>query len=217
MRKTVFVLSHLRFHLHHIRASFLTKFILAFRLCQHTSAFVQLLACYPYACLCVCSIHVFLHHVNGYIVLRFLHRRSRIVTAQSGLPESINGGETVKHIQFGIKLIVVVECRHIIICISLRVDVSSPSILPLHSTRDGGQECGNGMMIVLLALTGIDSLTLHIRGMPYGILHTVVKAPALCRDSRRKKHPSYQYYYSFHNLPLFYIIRTMAVPKAYLR
>ena len=75
MRKIVFIFCHLRFHLHHIRASFLAQFIQALHLSQHPLAFVQFLACYPNACLSIGSIHIFLHHVDGTVVLNLLHRR----------------------------------------------------------------------------------------------------------------------------------------------
>ena len=75
MRKIVFIFCHLRFHLHHIRASLLTQFIQTLHLSQHPLAFVQFLACYLNACLSIGSIHIFLHHVDGTVVLNLLHRR----------------------------------------------------------------------------------------------------------------------------------------------
>ena len=75
MRKIVFIFRHLRFHLHHIRASLLAQLIQALHLSQHPLAFVQFLACNLNACLSIGSIHIFLHHVDGSIVLNLLHRR----------------------------------------------------------------------------------------------------------------------------------------------
>ena len=213
MRKIVFIFCHLRFHLHHIRSAFLAQFIQALHLSQHPLAFVQFLACYPNACLSIGSIHIFLHHVDGSVVLNLLHRRGRIIPAQLSLLQGVDGGETIEDIQFGIKLIVVVERRYIIISIGFRVDVSSPGILSLHAARNGRQESCHSMLVILLALAGIHHLPLHLRGVLHGVFHAVVKAPALCRGTSRPDQPSYQYSYSFHNLLHFGMIRTRAVPK----
>ena len=66
-----------------------------------------------------------------------------------------------------------------IISIGLRVDVTSPSILSLHTTSNRRQEVGHCLLIILLALSGIDYLSLHIRGMFHGVSHTGVKSPYL--------------------------------------
>ena len=216
MRKIVFIFRHLRFHLHYIRAPFFAQFIQALHLSQHPLAFGQFLACYLNACLGIGSIHIFLHHVDGSIVLNLLHRRGRIIPAKLGLLQGVDGGETIEDIQFGIKLIIVVECRYIIISIGFRVDVSSPGVLSLHASRNGRQESSHGILVILLALAGVYHLTLHLRGMLHGVFHAVVKAPALCRSSSCPDQPSYQYSYSFHNLLHFVMIRTRAVPKQHL-
>ena len=213
MRKIVFIFRHLRFHLYHIRSAFLAQFIQALHLSQHPLAFVQFLACYLNACLSIGSIHIFLHHVDGPVVLNLLHSRGRIIPAQLSLLQGVDGGETIEDIQFGIKLIVVIECRYIIISIGFRVDVSSPGILSLHAARNGRQESCHSMLVILLALAGVNHLPLHLRSVLHGVFHAVVKAPTLCRGSSRPDQPSYQYSYSFHNLLHFGMIRTRAVPK----
>ena len=213
MRKIVFIFCHLRFHLYHIRSAFLAQFIQALHLIQHPLAFVQFLACYLNACLSIGSIHIFLHHVDGTVILDLLHRRDRIIPAQLSLLQGVDGGETIEDIQFGIKLIIVVECRYIIISIGFRIDVSSPGVLSLHATCNGRQESCHSMLVILLALAGIYHLPLHLCSVLHGVFHAVVKAPALCRGTNRPDQPSYQYSYSFHNLLHFGMIRTRAVPK----
>ena len=186
MQQVVVVLSHLTLHLHHVRPALLAQFVQSARLCQQSLRVGKLSVGKFYRLDGIHGVDKLLHHVYGLVVLSLLQRRGSRILGYAGLAERVPCVPPVNHRQRRTYLIAVVECSNIVICVGLRVDVSSPVVLSAHLGRDAWQEVEQRGAVFRQGLFLLYALASHFGSMLNGITDAAVERPfLLCAGSPR--------------------------------
>ena len=177
MLHAVFILSHLCLYLRHVWITLFAEFLHTLCLFEQRAAVVELINSYSERSLVIRGIHIFLHHLNGFLILGNGKRIVTLSHAESSLAEGIPCLRSVKERERPSNRITVVECSNGVVGICLWIDITSPRELRSHISRYRRHKSTHCRPTVVSCIVSLHHFLSDVSSMGHGILNTSVESP----------------------------------------